>query len=150
MILPQSNFFIPSPPSFNSKSKIGKIPIDRDDVTIDVIDEHFYVRNFEIFVKRHFIPNSNFYDLKGTVKKGKLSAPISVTLFFGEKMKSREIRENELMFEIEENSPIGTVVGVVPNCKFKFKSFIKKMKLMKSTYISLFKNSLQSFDENNK
>nr|AAB50920.1 cadherin 3 [Caenorhabditis elegans, Peptide, 3337 aa] [Caenorhabditis elegans] len=115
LILPQSNFFIPSPPSFNSKSKIGKIPIDRDDVTIDVIDEHFYVRNFEIFVKRHFIPNSNFYDLKGTVKKGKLSAPISVTLFFGEKMKSREIRENELMFEIEENSPIGTVVGVVPN-----------------------------------
>ncbi|EFP04243.1 CRE-CDH-3 protein [Caenorhabditis remanei] len=115
LVLTKSNFFIISPSFIKSESPLGSISIDRDDVIIDVIDDHFYVRKAEIYAKRHFTPTDTFYDLTGTVKKGKLSAPINVTLFFGSSMDKKSLKENELMFQVEENSPIGTVVGEVPN-----------------------------------
>ncbi|CAI2348309.1 unnamed protein product [Caenorhabditis sp. 36 PRJEB53466] len=114
--LPKANFVVFAPNSLKSEPPIGKISIGRDDVIVDVIDEHFYVRRSEIHAKKHFVPQSIFYDLQGIVKKGKLSAPINVTIFFGSFGEGQnEQRENELMFEVEENSPVGTVVGVVPN-----------------------------------
>uniref|UniRef100_A0A8R1IQH9 Uncharacterized protein n=1 Tax=Caenorhabditis japonica TaxID=281687 RepID=A0A8R1IQH9_CAEJA len=86
---------------------------------VDVIDDRFYARKSEIFAKKHFVPHSNFYDLEGIVKKGKLSAPINVTIFFGKNSEDvADIKENELLLEVEENSPVGTVVGVVLNSKY--------------------------------
>ncbi|CAL2038030.1 unnamed protein product [Caenorhabditis brenneri] len=113
--LTQSNFFLIAPPTLSTENPIGSISIDRDDVLIEVIDEHFYTRNREIYAKKHFSPTETYYDLIGTVKKGKLSAPINITVFFGSSMDQRGVKENELMYEVEENSPIGTVVGQVPN-----------------------------------
>ncbi|EGT56591.1 hypothetical protein CAEBREN_32185 [Caenorhabditis brenneri] len=114
--LTQSNFFLIAPPTLSkTENPIGSISIDRDDVLIEVIDEHFYTRNREIYAKKHFSPTETYYDLIGTVKKGKLSAPINITVFFGSSMDRRSVKENELMYEVEENSPIGTVVGQVPN-----------------------------------
>lgn len=118
--LPKTNFVIFAPNSLKSDTPIGKVSVGRDDVIVDVIDEHFYVRRSEIYAKKFFSPSSNFYELEGVVKKGKLSVPINVTIFFQSSGEHpSEVRENELMFEVEENSPIGTVVGTVPNSEFQ-------------------------------
>uniref|UniRef100_A0A1I7ULN9 LAM_G_DOMAIN domain-containing protein n=1 Tax=Caenorhabditis tropicalis TaxID=1561998 RepID=A0A1I7ULN9_9PELO len=126
LVLRQSNFLILPPPppySSDSSSPIGSISIDRDDVIIDVIDDHFYVRNREIYVKnpKEFHPPSNhFYEMKGEVKKGKLSTRINVTLAFigGRRRRGNDM---ELMMEVEENAPEGTVVGQVPDPSSKYR-----------------------------
>ncbi|UMM25465.1 hypothetical protein L5515_005282 [Caenorhabditis briggsae] len=114
LILPKTNFLLLVPSeSLKSKNSLGAIRIPRDDVIIDVIDDFFYVRDSEIYAKKHFTPSKPLYELSGIVKKGKLSTKINVTLFFGS---SKELKkENELIFEVEENSEVGTVVGIVPN-----------------------------------
>ncbi|CAO4371486.1 unnamed protein product [Caenorhabditis nigoni] len=114
LTLPKSNFLLLVPSeSLKSENSLGAIRIPRDDVIIDVIDDFFYVRDSEIYAKKHFTPSKPFYELSGIVKKGKLSTKINVTLFFGNSKERK--KENELIFEVEENSEVGTVVGIVPN-----------------------------------
>ncbi|PIC39939.1 hypothetical protein B9Z55_011463 [Caenorhabditis nigoni] len=114
LTLPKTNFLLLVPSeSLKSENSLGAIRIPRDDVIIDVIDDFFYVRDSEIYAKKHFTPSNPLYELSGIVKKGKLSTKINVTLFFGNSENSK--KENELIFEVEENSKVGTVVGIVPN-----------------------------------
>ncbi|CAB3402273.1 unnamed protein product [Caenorhabditis bovis] len=118
--LSKTNFVVFVPRNIKIGVPIDRIDVGRHNVMIDIIDAYFYVRKDQIYSKRLYNNGSNprFYEIQGIVKKGKLTSEINITMVFEEPTNSNSnLKENELVYSIEENRAIGSVVGMVPNAK---------------------------------